>query len=92
MSDNYAHMCRDDHPQIGHNVSDDDERCPVCRERDRADYIKDAASALVERMEAIYEDPAFKSVWAINQLHVGPYVGPKWEAEFSALKNALATS
>lgn len=39
MTYTYAHMCRMDHPQIGHNVSDD-ERCPLCRERDRADHIE----------------------------------------------------
>lgn len=30
------HMCRDEHTEIRHGLSDDDERCPVCRERDRA--------------------------------------------------------
>lgn len=29
----YPHMCRDEHPQIGHRT--DEERCPVCIERDR---------------------------------------------------------
>lgn len=28
---NYAHMCRDGHAQIGHNISSDDERCPPCQ-------------------------------------------------------------
>jgi hypothetical protein len=36
----YAHMCRDGHVQIGHNDSGDDERCPVCRETDRADALE----------------------------------------------------
>lgn len=35
------HMCRDMHPEIRHALSDDDERCPVCRERDRADHAED---------------------------------------------------
>jgi hypothetical protein len=33
----YPHMCRDDHQQIGHSDSEN-ERCPVCIERDRADW------------------------------------------------------
>lgn len=40
---NYPHMCRDGHPEIGHALSDDDERCPVCRERDRADAAAEEA-------------------------------------------------
>ncbi len=31
----YSHMCRDDHLEIGHSTNE--ERCPVCIERDRAD-------------------------------------------------------
>lgn len=27
---NYAHMCREDHVEIGHNDSEN-ERCPLCR-------------------------------------------------------------
>ena len=30
----YPHMCRMDHVEIGHAVSDDDERCPLCRMHD----------------------------------------------------------
>ena len=30
MTDSYAHICRDDHIQIGHNDSSD-EMCPLCR-------------------------------------------------------------
>lgn len=34
----YAHMCRDDHVQIGHNDSTH-ERCPMCRLRDTLDHL-----------------------------------------------------
>lgn len=34
-------MCRDGHEQVWHNDSGDDERCPVCRERDRADHLQE---------------------------------------------------
>jgi hypothetical protein len=27
----YPHMCRDEHVEIGHSDSSDDERCPLCR-------------------------------------------------------------
>lgn len=37
----YAHMCRDDHVEIGHNDSSD-ERCPVC-------YLCDALIAIIEQ-------------------------------------------
>jgi ribosomal protein L37AE/L43A len=40
----YAHMCRDEHEQIGHNDSEN-ERCPVCRERDRAERAEQARDA-----------------------------------------------
>lgn len=43
------HMCRDDHPEIRHAVSDDDERCPVCRERDRASAAEAERDAAAKR-------------------------------------------
>lgn len=46
----FPHMCRDDHPDIGHDT--DEERCPVCIERDRAD----AAEARVRELEQIHRD------------------------------------
>ena len=35
----YAHMCRDEHQQIGHSDSEH-ERCPLCRANDRADALR----------------------------------------------------
>lgn len=35
----YAHMCRMDHVQIGHDDSEH-ERCPLCRANDRADALE----------------------------------------------------
>lgn len=32
----YASMCRMDHIEIGHADNGDDEKCPLCRERDEA--------------------------------------------------------
>lgn len=45
----YAHMCRSDHAEIGHNVSDDDERCPLCRVRNECDYYRGRDEAGAER-------------------------------------------
>lgn len=45
------HMCRDDHPEIRHAVSGDDERCPVCRERDRADAAEAQTDAVLRLLE-----------------------------------------
>lgn len=46
----YPHMCRDGHVEIGHADSGDDERCPACRGRDRADQ---AEALLAEADELI---------------------------------------
>ena len=44
---NYAHMCRNDHPEVGHNVSDNngeiESSCPVCVERARGDVARELA-------------------------------------------------
>ena len=39
MTYSHAHMCRDQHIQIGHNDSGDDERCPLCRALDGLEQI-----------------------------------------------------
>ena len=36
----YPHMCRMDHPEIGHSVSDNDDRCPLCRALDEIAALK----------------------------------------------------
>lgn len=37
MPYSFAHMCHDQHPQIGH--SGDDERCPLCQAIDALEQI-----------------------------------------------------
>lgn len=39
MTFSYAHMCRDQHIQIGHSDSGGDERCPLCRALDALEQI-----------------------------------------------------
>lgn len=38
----YPHMCRDEHIEIGHADSGDDERCPLCRAKDHIEVLKEA--------------------------------------------------
>lgn len=56
----YGHMCQDEHVRIGHNDSGEDERCPVCRERDRADAAFQAGAE--EMREACAKD---ETIWPV---------------------------
>jgi hypothetical protein len=51
--------------------------------------LRAALARLVDRLDFIHDDDKFKSVWIVNQLHVGPYTGPTYEAELNAAR-ALA--
>lgn len=44
---------------------------------------------LVRRLDEIHEDPAFKSVWMLHQLHAGPYRGPKYDQELEGARRYL---
>ena len=57
--------------------------------KDEHDKIKATLKALVERLDFVHETPAYKSVWVINHLHVGPYSGPTYEAELNAAREAV---
>lgn len=54
----YPHMCRMDHPEIGHKDSDH-ERCPLCRANDAADAVmdhyQDIAGTYFDEMEKLSE-------------------------------------
>lgn len=52
--------------------------------------LQEAARALLDRLDAIHEHPAYKSVWTVNQLHCGPYTGPMYVDELAVLRTALA--
>jgi hypothetical protein len=43
----YAHMCRDEHVQIGHNDSEH-EMCPVCRAKAEADHLRAGIQAFLD--------------------------------------------
>lgn len=49
-----------------------------------------ALKLLDERLEIVHNDPAYKSVWAINQIHTGPYQGPTYTAELANARAAIA--
>lgn len=54
--------------------------------------LREAAQAFVDKIDAIHADPAFQSVWTVNQIHVGSYTGPTYTAELAALRSALISS
>ena len=43
----YAHMCRDEHQEIGHRDSEH-ERCPLCRANDAAEAEREACAKVAE--------------------------------------------
>lgn len=46
MSRNYAHMCQDEHIEIGHNDSEH-EMCPLCRAIAERDKLREVNAALL---------------------------------------------
>jgi DNA repair exonuclease SbcCD ATPase subunit len=47
------------------------------------------AEALSARLLVVHNDPCYQGVWAIAQLHYGPYVGATYTDELSRLNQAL---
>lgn len=67
----YAHMCRDGHHQIGHNVSGDDKRCPMCQAIVALSAIKELAGRQrpPNELDAIKEiESTAKSVLAVLEV------------------------
>src|SRR5215469_10481376 len=52
------------------------------------DRLRAALIGLVERLDLVHNDPAYKSVWMINQLHVGPYTGPNYVEKLQIARHA----
>lgn len=44
----YAHMCKTQHAEIGHNDSGEDERCPLCQALDANALLESKVKALEE--------------------------------------------
>jgi hypothetical protein len=57
--------------------------------RARAAKLEAALAGLVNRLDEIHEDPAYKSVWTLHQIHVGPYRGPTYVDAMAAARAAL---
>lgn len=54
------------------------------------DEVREALAALVKRLDEIHADPAYKSVWVINQLHAGSYTGPTYVDALVRAREVLA--
>ena len=55
----------------------------------RAEKVEAVLRNLLNKMDRVEASPAYLSVWTIAQLHVGPYRGETWTAEFEAARAAL---
>lgn len=53
--------------------------------------VIEAAKAFVARLDVIHADPRYQWVWQNSQLHGGPYTGPSYADELTALRAALAS-
>lgn len=51
--------------------------------------LREALQKLVTRLEFVHSSSAYKSVWTISQIHVGPYQGPSYADELKAAKDVL---
>jgi hypothetical protein len=57
--------------------------------RERNTKLETTFWAFVNKLDAIHDDPAYKSVWTVHQIHVGPYQGPTYTAELAAARAVL---
>ena len=56
---------------------------------DVIERLREALQGLVDRLDEIHADPAYKSVWTVNQIHVGPYTGPTYVEALARARAAL---
>lgn len=49
--------------------------------RRRAEVAEAALRALVQKLDAVHEDPQYKGVWMMHHVHGGRYTGLKYEVE-----------
>ena len=48
-----------------------------------------ALQGLVDRLDEIHADRTYQSVWAVNQIHAGPYNGPTYVDALARTRAAL---
>jgi len=71
------------------DMSVDDDRPNCCRAANQsADMARDLIRALevieelTSKMNVVHNSLEYQGVWQVNQIHVGPYTGPRYEGEF----------
>lgn len=88
MSRTYAHMCKNDHVEIGYSQSDDDERCPLCRVFDAWDSDIAAAAHTYDNLRTAWiarrDELAAALVAVLSGLPKNPR-GVYWVGELDAL-------
>lgn len=57
---------------------------------DPRDEALRVATKLVEKLDAVHNDPKYGRVWVVHQQHCGPYSGLQYDGELDELKAALA--
>ena len=53
------------------------------------DALRAVLEGLVDRLEEIHADPAYQTVWTVNQIHAGPYRGPTYAEALARAKAEL---
>jgi hypothetical protein len=53
------------------------------------DKFREALQQLVNKLDEVHADLAYKTVWMIHQTHVGPYRGPTYVDALTHARNIL---
>lgn len=62
-----------------------------CRELETENAkLRVALEGLVSRLDYIHNDPAYRLVWTVNHVYVGPYTGPTYTVDLNKAREALA--
>lgn len=52
--------------------------------------LVEAAQALVAKLDVVHADDAYQNVWFTSHMRNGPYTGPTYDTELTALRKALS--
>ena len=74
---------------IDHSEIIDNTIAEIRKLRERNTKLETTFWAFVNKLDAIHEDPAYKSVWASYMIHGGRYQGPTYTAELAAVRAVL---
>ncbi len=53
------------------------------------DGLRMGLKGLVDRLDYVHADPAYRSVWTVNQLHTGPYTGPTYVVDLEKARHIV---